>query len=76
MGMSGVRNFSARRNLVAAVVAAIFVFMAMLAMPSPALADSFVVTTTEDTPVADAAVCDLNCSFTISPGFRLAQSFS
>ena len=56
----------------AAVVAAIFVFIAMLAMASPALADSFVVTTTDDTPVADAAVCDSNCS--LREAVKLANS--
>ena len=64
--------FWARRNLVAAVVAATFVFIAMLAMASPARADSFVVTTTEDTPYADAAVCDSNCS--LREAVRLANS--
>ncbi len=72
MGMSGARISWARRNLVAAVVAAIFVLIAMLAMASPALADSFVVTTTEDTPYADAAVCDSNCS--LREAVRLANS--
>jgi CSLREA domain-containing protein len=73
-GLSGESHgiFWARRNLVAAVVAAIFVFIAMLAMASPALADSFVVTTTDDTPVADAAVCDSNCS--LREAVKLANS--
>ena len=51
MGMSGVRNhgiFWARRNLVAAVVAAVFVFIAMLAMASPARAANIVVTSNAD----------------------------
>jgi predicted outer membrane repeat protein len=52
MGMSAVRNhgiFWARRNLVAAVVAAIFVCIAaMLAMPSPARAANLVVTSNAD----------------------------
>ena len=75
MGMSGVRNhgiFWARRNLAAAVVAAVFVFVAMLAMASPALADNFKVTTDGDTPVADAAVCDSNCS--LREAVKLANS--
>jgi CSLREA domain-containing protein len=74
IGLSGEGHgiFWARRNLVAAVVAAIFVFIAMLAMASPALADSFVVTTTEDTPAADAAVCDSNCS--LREAVKLANS--
>jgi CSLREA domain-containing protein len=74
LGLSGESHgiFRARRNLVAVVVAAIFVFIAMLAMASPARADSFVVTTTEDTPYADAAVCDSNCS--LREAVRLANS--
>jgi CSLREA domain-containing protein len=74
LGLSGESHgiFWARRNLAAAVVAAIFVFIAMLAMASPALADSFKVTTTEDTPRADAAVCDSNCS--LREAVRLANS--
>ena len=74
IGLSGESHetFWARRNLVAAVVAAIFVFIAMLAMASPARADSFVVTTTDDTPKADAAVCDSNCS--LREAVKLANS--